>query len=158
MKSFIKKFFDKSLVLFLIIGACNTVLSLALQFALFNWAHFGIGVPRPQPLPCAASAAFISIKVFFSDTEKSVDHALLLALVIAVCYVLAYYVAQPLTGWLLRSWLELEARISDQIAMLVGQVIFTLLNYTGQKFLCFKSPKIKRRITAEPLILLFLME
>ena len=31
MKSFIKKFFDKSLLLFLIIGACNTVLSLALN-------------------------------------------------------------------------------------------------------------------------------
>ena len=41
MKNFMKKFFDKSLVIFLIIGACNTVLSLALQFALFNWAHFG---------------------------------------------------------------------------------------------------------------------
>ena len=137
MKSFIKKFFDKSLVLFLIIGACNTVLSLALQFALFNWAHFGYwGSSATAFAVCSISSFYFNKKYSFQNTEK---------VWITVCYVLAYYVAQPLTGWLLNAlgW-SLEARISDQIAMLVGQVIFTLLNYTGQKFFAFKSPENKK--------------
>ena len=33
---------------------------------------------------------------------------------------------------------------NDQIAMLVGQVIFTLLNYTGQKFFAFKNQEDKK--------------
>ena len=59
--------------------------------------------------------------------------------------VLAYYVAQPLTSWLLNAlgW-TLESKITDQIAMLVGQVIFTLLNYTGQKFFAFKNQEDKK--------------
>ena len=102
MKSFIKKFFDKSLLLFLIIGACNTVLSLALQFALFNWAHFGYwGSSATAFAICSVSSFYFNKKYSFKNTEKVWITALRFALVIAVCYVLAYYVAQPLTSWLL---------------------------------------------------------
>ena len=104
MKSFIKKFFDKSLLLFLIIGACNTVLSLALQFALFNWAHFGYwGSSATAFAICSISSFYFNKKYSFKNTEKVWITALRFALVIAVCYVLAYYVAQPLTSWLLNA-------------------------------------------------------
>ena len=137
----IKKFFDKSLLLFLIIGACNTVLSLAIQFALFNWAHFGYwGSSAAAFAICSVSSFYFNKKYSFQNTDKVWIAALRFALVIAVCYVLAYYVAQPLTGWLLQltGW-SLKAELTDQVAMLVGQVIFTLLNYTGQKFFAFKN-------------------
>ena len=61
MKSFIKKFFDKSLLLFLIIGACNTVLSLAeiyqtaCVFPVFKDMHYGIS--RPLALIAGVVAA-----------------------------------------------------------------------------------------------------
>ena len=138
MKSFIKKFFDKSLLLFLIIGACNTVLSLALQFALFNWAHFGYwGSSATAFAICSISSFYFNKKYSFKNTEKVWITALRFALVIAVCYVLAYYVAQPLTSWLLNAlgW-TLESKITDQI--------FTLLNYTGQKFFAFKNQEDKK--------------
>ena len=149
MKSFIKKFFDKSMLLFLIIGACNTVLSLALQFALFNWAHFGYwGSSATAFAICSISSFYFNKKYSFKNTEKVWITALRFALVIAVCYVLAYYVAQPPQLALASPhtlWAGLtESKITDQIAMLVGQVIFTLLNYTVQKFFAFKNQEDKK--------------
>ena len=70
MKSFIKKFFDKSLLLFLIIGACNTVLSLASNSLCLTGLISAIGVPLPQLSLFAASAAFISIKNIPSKIQK----------------------------------------------------------------------------------------
>ena len=83
-------------------------------------------------------------KRFSFRTRASVKHtAWRFALVIGVCYLLAYSAAQPATAWLLDRLLSPHAlKVSnDQIALFVGQVLFTGLNYLGQRFFAFAGDK-----------------
>ena len=59
-------------------------------------------------------------------------------IIIAVCYLIAYGIAKPLCLRLL-SGAAVSTR--DNAAMLVGMVLFTGLNYLGQRFFAFRSPK-----------------
>ena len=55
---------------------------------------------------------------------------------ILVCYIIAYSVAKPLIRHLLEGQ---SVTIQENIAMLVGTVLFTGLNYLGQRFFAFKK-------------------
>ena len=57
---------------------------------------------------------------------------------IAVCYLIAYGAAKPLC---LRLLANASVSTRDNVAMLVGMVFFTGLNYLGQRFFAFRSPK-----------------
>ncbi|CAM5192944.1 hypothetical protein UACE39S_04893 [Ureibacillus acetophenoni] len=62
--------------------------------------------------------------------------AIRFAINIAICYLLAYGIAKPLTMSLLA---ETTEKVQDNVAMFVGMVLFTLLNYVGQRFFAFKE-------------------
>lgn len=55
---------------------------------------------------------------------------------IAVCYLLAYGVTKPLCIWLLGS---ASQTVRDNVSMIVGMCLFTVLNYAGQRFFAFAS-------------------
>ena len=59
------------------------------------------------------------------------------ALNIAVCYFLAYGVAQKLMEVILSGVGE---SLRDNIAMLTGMCLFVGLNYLGQRFFAFREP------------------
>ena len=60
---------------------------------------------------------------------------------IAVCYFVAYGLAKPLVTAVLDNAGE---DLRDAVAMLAGMVIFTGLNYLGQRFFAFKRTNDKK--------------
>ena len=81
--------------------------------------------------------SFFLNKRFSFRNRDSVKHtAWRFALVIGVCYLLAYSAAQPATAWLLDRLLSPHAlKVSnDQIALFVGQVLFTGLTTWASAF------------------------
>ena len=79
---------------------------------------------------------FLNKYFTFRSRTDTPRQALRFALNIAVCYLIAYGLAKPLTLRLL-SGVSVTAR--DNVAMLVGMVLFSLLNYLGQRVLVFKK-------------------
>jgi putative flippase GtrA len=57
---------------------------------------------------------------------------------IVVCYLIAYSLALNLTRYALES-MHFSKVIVENIAMLVGTVLFMVINYLGQKFFAFKK-------------------
>ena len=55
---------------------------------------------------------------------------------IAVCYLVAYGAAKPL---MLRLLADASPALRENAAMLVGMVLFTALNYIGQRLLVFRK-------------------
>ena len=53
---------------------------------------------------------------------------------VAVCYLLAYGVAKPLTIYVLAGQ---AVNIQENAAMLAGMCLYTGLNYLGQRFFAF---------------------
>ncbi|MDD6189587.1 MAG: GtrA family protein [Clostridiales bacterium] len=137
MKEFFRKLFDWSFFRFAIVGGVNTLLGMAIMFGLYNLAHCSYWLSSAANYVITSIISFFLNKYFtFRSRTDTPRQALRFALNIAVCYLIAYGLAKPLTLRLL-SGVSVTAR--DNVAMLVGMVLFSLLNYLGQRVLVFKK-------------------
>lgn len=132
------KLLDASIPKFLLVGVGNTLLSAVLMFLLE-----GLGYWPSTAIAYAAGAVmsfFLNRKFTFQSQETLGRSAVKFALNVAVCYVAAYAIAQPLGGWLLGAmgvsgvWLE-------RLTKLGGMGLYTVLNYFGQRFFAFHKRK-----------------
>ena len=132
---------EPSLYTFLLIGLGNTVLSVALQLAFYSWLRLGYW-PSSALAFCIASVSSFHFnrRYSFHSEGDLLGDAARFALNIAVCYFIAYGVARPLTGWAVSrlGWAPL-LRFQGQMSLLVGNGLFTCLNYFGQRFFAFKT-------------------
>ncbi len=137
-----KKLFDKSLLFFLLIGVGNTLLSTAIMVLLYSLAGFGYWGSSALAFAVTSVLSFLLNKRLSFQYEGNVwPAALRFSMVIAVCYLIAYSLAQPATIWLLTSvaGASLPAETIEKVALLTGQVLFTGLNYVGQRFFAFRK-------------------
>ena len=130
------KFLDASIPKFLLVGVGNTLLSAVLMFLLE-----GLGYWPSTAIAYIAGAVmsfFLNRKFTFQSEAAMGKSAVKFALNVAVCYVLAYSIAQPLGGWVLGAmgltgvWLERLTKVG-------GMGLYTVLNYFGQRFFAFKT-------------------
>lgn len=132
-------FFDRKLLRFLLVGVCNTVFSAVVMFGLYHLFHFGYWGSSAASYVLGSILSFCLNKTFtFGNKDSIVKTALKFTVNVAVCYVLAYSLAKPLVLFAL-SGAGLAPGLVEQAAMLVGMVLFTLLNYVGQRFFAFRE-------------------
>lgn len=139
MKKLFAFFFDKSLLIFLIIGLLNTVVSTLgsqlLYGALGYWGSTAL-----MFAVCSVFSFIFNRKYSFESKAPLVQSIVRFAVVIAVCYLLAFGVAKPLVNWAAAAFFPaLTVVWKDRIAMLVAQVIFTGFNYIGQRLWAFRE-------------------
>ena len=129
--------FDAKLLRFLIVGVINTLVGTAIMFGLYNLAHCSYWVSSAANYILTSILSFFLNKYFtFQNKEQSLSQVLRFVINIAVCYGLAYGIAKPLCRALLAN---ASVSVRDNVSMLVGMVLFTGLNYLGQRFFDFKS-------------------
>lgn len=151
MKEFLKKFFDEKFFKFVLVGIINTLVGMGIMFGLYNLANlkaFDNGYLFKDMGYWISSAAnyiitsilsyFLNKHFTFKNKEKGGKPALRFALNIAVCYLLAYGIAKPVTVFVLGET-SLSQSLQTNIAMLVGSVFFVGFNYIGQRFFAFKE-------------------
>ncbi len=133
------KFFDIKLLKFIVVGVVNTLFSMLLMFLLYNLLHFGYWGSSSISYILASILSFVLNKSFtFKNKDSILKTAVKFSINVAICYVLAYSVSKPLVILILSKF-SLSSEIIDQAAMLFGMVIFTMLNYVGQRFFAFKN-------------------
>ena len=136
MIKWITSLFDEKLIKFIIVGVINTIVGTAIMFGLYNLAGFGYWTSSAANYVLTSILSFFLNKYFtFKNKERSVKQVFRFALNIAVCYILAYGIAKPLTHYMLSG---MTAGIRDNISMFVGMCLFTGFNYLGQRFFAFK--------------------
>lgn len=134
-----KAFFDAKFFKFVLVGIINTIFSAIIMFLLYNLANFGYWGSSAVSYILGSILSFILNKSFtFKNKESVIKTALKFSVNITVCYLLAYSISKPLTEKALLST-SLPNNIVEQISMLVGMVLFTMLNYVGQRFFTFKE-------------------
>ena len=96
-----------------------------------------LATPTSRNFHTEASRSFFLNKYFtFQNKERSAAQVLRFAVTVAVCAVLAYGLAKPAVRWALAGYGE---RIQENVAMLTGMVLYTGLNYLGQRFFAFRN-------------------
>ena len=131
-----KKLFDPSMWKFLLVGVANTLLSALIMFLLEGLGYW----PSTAIAYVAGSVLSFSLNRHFTFQSKAPfwPSVLRFAINVAVCYVIAYSLAQPLAELIL-GWIGLPAIWVERLAKLGGMVLFTCLNYFGQRFFAFRK-------------------
>lgn len=130
------KLLDASIPKFLLVGVGNTLLSAVLMFLLE-----GLGYWPSTAIAYVAGAVmsfFLNRKFTFQSEETMGRSAVKFALNVAVCYVLAYSIAQPLGGMILGT-LGVKGIWLERLTKIGGMGLYTVLNYFGQRFFAFRK-------------------
>ena len=86
----------------------------------------------------AVISFFLNKKFTFKSEGKTTKSAVKFIINVAVCYIIAYSVAQPIATLIL-SATNLSPLWIERVAKLFGMGLYTLINYFGQKFFAFKN-------------------
>ena len=132
---------NNTLTRFILVGVVNTLFGMAIMFVLYN--VFGVSYWWSS----AANYFFGSILSFILNKRFTFKHkgqllgsAIKFVLCIVVCYIVAYGVAKPLMASLLSGS---SIAVQENVAMFVGAIFFTALNYLGQRFFAFRKIRVK---------------
>lgn len=141
-----KKFFDLTMLRFLLVGAANTLVGAGIMFALYNLAGCSYYVSSAANYICGGVLSFVLNRSFTfrsqtRDRKGIILEALRFALTVGACWFLAYSCAKPLA---LRLLADEGERLRDNLAMGIGMVIYTGLNYLGQRFFAFRGREDKQ--------------
>ena len=133
------KDFIMEVIHFCIVGVINTLMGLGIIEILYNlihlnyWASSGISYFIGGVFSYFANAK-VTFKVEGKDRDKGLPWRF--AINIIVCYLIAYGVAKPLVKHVLS---EQPKVIVENVAIIIGMVLFTVMNFFGQKFFVFKK-------------------
>ncbi len=159
MIEFLKKFFDEKFWKFIFVGVINTIVGMAINYGLlflgdmFHWydgiaAAVGVKsgdinywVSSVTNYTLTSILSFVLNKnITFKSRGNTGKSIIKFVLNIAVCYLLAYGIAQPLTDWIMRTWFAgVGEEVIKYISTFVGMVLFTGFNYIGQRFFAFNN-------------------
>ena len=131
-----KKFFDPSMWKFLLVGVANTLLSMVFMFLLEfmgYWPSTAIAY-----VAGAALSFFLNRSFTFRSNAAFWPSVLRFVINVAVCYLIAYSIAQPVVTWALSST-AISAVWQERIAKVCGMGLYTVLNYFGQRFFAFRD-------------------
>ncbi len=133
---FIKIFYDKTFLKFIIVGIVNTAVGAAVMFALYNIFHCTYWVSSTMNYVVGSIVSFFLNKYFtFKSKVFSFKEVLYFTVNIAVCFFIAYSLAKPFAMYLLSGY---SITVQENTAMFIGMVIFTGLNYLSQRFIVFR--------------------
>lgn len=133
----IKKWLDIRFLKFMVVGVVNTVVGTAVMFVMYNVFHQSYWISSASNYVVGSILSYFLNKYFtFESKKKSLSQVLKFVLNISLCYLVAYGIAKPAVTWMLQGQ---QGALRDNLAMVVGMVFFTLLNYIGQRAYVFKT-------------------
>ena len=132
-----QKLIDKTVWKFLLVGVVNTLVGTGVMFLLYNLAGCSYWVSSAANYIVGGVLSFFLNKYFtFQKTQWSWAEVVKFAVSVALCWLIAYGAAKPAVMWMLSGQ---SKTVQENTAMLVGMVLYTGLNYLGQRFFAFKK-------------------
>lgn len=139
----IKKIFNNEAARFIAVGIVNTLFGSIIMFVLYNAFNCSYWLSSACNYFFGSILSFFLNKYFtFRNDEKSLKQVARFIVNILICYFLAYSIAKPLAFSLISG---LNTKIAENLAMFIGMIFFTALNFVGQKFFAFKNKQGEKR-------------
>lgn len=131
-------FIDNKTWRFLVVGVINTIAGTLIMFCLYNIFGCSYWVSSVTNYVSVSILSYILNKKYtFRYTGETFSSMMKFIGNIAVCYMTAYGIAKPLMKLIMN---ESSVYLQENVAMLTGMVIFTVMNYIGQRYFVFGEP------------------
>ena len=139
LKEMAARLFDRKFRRFILVGLFNTAFGTSMMFGFYRLLGMGYWGSSALSYFIASFVSYLLNKYYtFSSRAGHVQSGLKFAVNIGVCYFLAYLIAKPAVRFMLRIVGSLvSTAFLDQLAMVAGMVLFTGMNYLGQRFFVF---------------------
>ena len=131
------KLLDSTVPKFLLVGVANTIVGAGTMFILYNVFGVSYWISSCCNYIVGGILSYFLNKFFtFKNTKRSVYQIVAFIINLAVCYFLAYFLAKRAVYFILSDFSE---KIRDNVSMLCGMCLYTVLNYFGQRFIVFRG-------------------
>jgi putative flippase GtrA len=122
-----------------IIGVLNTIIGTSVMYFMYNILGAGYWLSSASNYIVGSIFSYVMNKRFtFSIKERDYVFLIKFILNISLCYLVAYGVAKRFISFILGQTLSNEKNIGN-ISMLVGMILFVVLNFWGQKIFVFSK-------------------
>ena len=127
---------DRTTIVFLLTGGVCTIVGYGTMFLMFNVGGCSYELSSAANVVIGAVLSYILNKhfTFQSKSANLVKEITLFALNAVISWVIGYGLAKPLILYLLSGaspfW-------QNNVAMVVGMIFYTIVNYIGQRFVVF---------------------
>lgn len=130
---------DDKLLKFGVVGVINTIVGTGIMFILYNAAGCSYWVSSAANYIVGSMVSYVLNKNFTFRYQGDGGRSILRFIVnIAVCWLLAYGIAKPLA---IRMLVTCSVTVQENVAMVIGMVLFVGLNYIGQRLFVFPDKK-----------------
>ena len=131
-----KKVVDIITYKFILVGIINTIFGTAIMFISYNTLNLSYWISSALNYILGSILSYFLNKYFtFQSQGKSFNEIIRCVVNIVCCYFIAYGIAKPVV---MATLTDVSKMVQENIAMLVGMVMFVGLNYLGQRFFVFK--------------------
>ncbi|WP_078411703.1 GtrA family protein [Priestia abyssalis] len=129
---------NHSFLRFLFVGLLNTFIGLSVMYMLLHAAHFSYWFSTFSGNFAGACVSYALNRSFTFRSKKSIRHTVYRFFgVIGTCYFLAYFVGIRSAFWVIEKLADLPVIYVEDLAILFGTALYTVLNYIGQKQFVF---------------------
>jgi hypothetical protein len=127
---------NNELVKFLIVGVLNTIIGASIMFVAYNFFGLNYWISTSLNYIVAGTFSFFANKKFtFKSEGKTFQKIILFIITLIFCYFVAFYLSKKITFFIDIS----NKKLKENISMLLGMVIYTVLNFILQKKIVFRE-------------------
>lgn len=122
---------------FVLVGVVNTIFGTSIMFILYNICNFSYWISTFANYFFGSILSYF-LNCYFTFNAKQYTSKSVIKFIINIvfCYITAYGIAKPLVRYLLS---RQSVPIQDNVSMLVGMGLFTIINYIGQRYFVFSG-------------------
>ncbi|MEK8126500.1 GtrA family protein [Paenibacillus filicis] len=133
-------FFTSSVFRFLLVGLLNTAIGLSVMLGLLHLAGLDYWTSTLLGTAVGACVSYLLNRTFTFKSQASYKSSLVkFILVLACCYLVAYASSSLFTNVLREFVPILSEDMSHTVAVVLGNGLYTVLNYVGQRYVVFGS-------------------
>lgn len=137
MRKHFGKFIDQTTLKFILVGMVNTLFGGAVMFLCYNLFSLSYWISSALNYLLGSLLSFFLNKYFtFQSKKKSFREVFRFIVNILFSYLIAYGIARPLARKILEA---ASFRLRENLAMAIGLILFTVINYLGQRFFVFRQ-------------------
>jgi len=145
---FVKGFFTKETLIYLIVGLTNTAIGWIETYIYNNFFHWGYWVTSIVVFVIGLIFTFVLNRKYTFQSDAPLKELLPKYLLeVFICFVTAYGLGKVILDWFFSSvWkLNLSVDMLDTVKGILANCAYIALNYIGQKFFVFRKKNTDNR-------------